>query len=147
MSALAPWPYPLWVAHRGAGRLAPENTLAAFREGARHGYRMFECDAKLSADGQVFQFLLHALDGLGRVAGMQFHLDAWVVLPEAAEDVVQKAVAGGDRAIQRELAMQDQLVLLECLTDGLPAIHDLLGISAKLLPFAGQADRAVVAQE
>ena len=26
-----PWPYPLWIAHRGAGKLAPENTLAAFR--------------------------------------------------------------------------------------------------------------------
>lgn len=54
---MSPWPYPLWIAHRGAGKLAPENTLAAFREGARHGYRMFECDAKLSADGQVF--LMH----------------------------------------------------------------------------------------
>ena len=52
-----PWPYPRWIAHRGAGRLAPENTLAAFRTGARHGYRMFECDAKLSADG--VPFLLH----------------------------------------------------------------------------------------
>jgi len=52
-----PWPYPRWIAHRGAGRLAPENTLAAFRLGARHGYRMFECDAKLSADGVVF--LMH----------------------------------------------------------------------------------------
>lgn len=51
------WPYPCWVAHRGAGRLAPENTLAAFRLGAAHGYRMFECDAKLSADGVVF--LMH----------------------------------------------------------------------------------------
>ena len=51
------WPYPRWVAHRGAGKLAPENTLAAFRLGARHGYRMFECDAKLSADGVVF--LMH----------------------------------------------------------------------------------------
>ncbi len=51
------WPYPFWIAHRGAGRLAPENTLAAFRLGASHGYRMFECDAKLSADGVVF--LMH----------------------------------------------------------------------------------------
>ncbi len=51
------WPYPFWIAHRGAGRLAPENTLAAFRLGARHGYRMAECDAKLSSDGVVF--LLH----------------------------------------------------------------------------------------
>lgn len=51
------WPYPAWVAHRGAGKLAPENTLAAFRLGAQHGYRMFECDAKLSADG--VPFLMH----------------------------------------------------------------------------------------
>lgn len=54
---MKPWPYPFWIAHRGAGRLAPENTLAAFRLGAEHGYRMFECDAKLSADG--VPFLLH----------------------------------------------------------------------------------------
>ena len=51
------WPYPFWIAHRGAGKLAPENTLAAFRLGAQHGWRMFECDAKLSADG--VPFLLH----------------------------------------------------------------------------------------
>ncbi|MDP1656967.1 MAG: glycerophosphodiester phosphodiesterase [Polaromonas sp.] len=51
------WPYPRWVAHRGAGKLAPENTLAAFRTGAAHGYRMFECDVKLSSDG--VPFLLH----------------------------------------------------------------------------------------
>ncbi|RYX90896.1 MAG: glycerophosphodiester phosphodiesterase [Comamonadaceae bacterium] len=51
------WPYPRWVAHRGAGKLAPENTLAAFKLGASHGYRMFECDVKLSADGVLF--LLH----------------------------------------------------------------------------------------
>ena len=53
----ARWPYPRWVAHRGAGKLAPENTLAAFRVGASHGYRAFECDVKLSADG--IPFLLH----------------------------------------------------------------------------------------
>lgn len=52
-----PWPYPRWIAHRGAGKLAPENTLAAFRLGASLGYRMFECDVKLSADG--VPFLLH----------------------------------------------------------------------------------------
>ena len=51
------WPYPFWIAHRGAGTLAPENTLAAFRLGASHGYRMFECDVKLSSDG--IPFLLH----------------------------------------------------------------------------------------
>ena len=54
---MRPWPYPLWIAHRGAGKLAPENTLAAFRLGASHGYRGFECDVKLSADD--VPFLLH----------------------------------------------------------------------------------------
>jgi len=68
------WPYPRWVAHRGAGKLAPENTLAAFKLGAKNGYRMFECDVKLSADG--VPFLLHddtlerTTDGYG-VAGLQ----------------------------------------------------------------------------
>ena len=57
MKLKTPWPYPLWFAHRGAGKLAPENTLAAFRLGAAHGYRAFECDVKLSADG--VPFLLH----------------------------------------------------------------------------------------
>jgi len=54
---MAGWPLPFWIAHRGAGKLAPENTLAAFRLGASHGYKAFECDVKLSADG--VPFLLH----------------------------------------------------------------------------------------
>jgi glycerophosphoryl diester phosphodiesterase len=54
---VAPWPFPLWIAHRGAGKLAPENTLAAFRFGASFGHSAFECDVKLSADG--VPFLLH----------------------------------------------------------------------------------------
>ncbi|MFT4102382.1 MAG: glycerophosphodiester phosphodiesterase [Burkholderiaceae bacterium] len=51
------WPYPRWIAHRGGGRLAPENTLAAMRVGAARGYRMFEFDAKLSGDGTLI--LMH----------------------------------------------------------------------------------------
>ena len=52
-----PWPYPLWIAHRGAGKLAPENTLAAFKLGRSYGFKAYECDVKLSADGTPF--LLH----------------------------------------------------------------------------------------
>lgn len=72
----ANWPYPRWVAHRGAGQLAPENTLAAFRLGHAHGYRMFECDVRLSADG--VPFLLHddaldrTTDGKGFVTGLDW---------------------------------------------------------------------------
>lgn len=52
-----PWPYPRVFAHRGGGAFAPENTLAAMREGADRGFRGVEFDVKLSADGEPF--LLH----------------------------------------------------------------------------------------
>ena len=67
------WPYPAFVAHRGAGLLAPENTLAALRHGYDFGYRMFEFDVTLSGDGVLV--LMHdalldrTTDGRGRVAG------------------------------------------------------------------------------
>ncbi|EJS1746939.1 glycerophosphoryl diester phosphodiesterase [Escherichia coli] len=51
------WPYPRIVAHRGGGKLAPENTLAAIDVGAKYGHKMIEFDAKLSKDGEIF--LLH----------------------------------------------------------------------------------------
>ena len=51
------WPYPRLVAHRGAGKVAPENTLTAMRVGYAHGYRMVEFDVKLAADN--VSFLLH----------------------------------------------------------------------------------------
>jgi len=57
MQTLPPWPYPQLVAHRGGGRLAPENTLAAMRIGASFGYKMVEFDAKLSQD--QIAILLH----------------------------------------------------------------------------------------
>ena len=33
------WPYPRIVAHRGGGKLAPENTLAAIDVGAKYGHK------------------------------------------------------------------------------------------------------------
>ncbi|GGZ85015.1 glycerophosphoryl diester phosphodiesterase [Ignatzschineria indica] len=50
-------PYPTLIAHRGAGKEAPENTLTAFRYGSQQGFTMFECDVKLSQDQELF--LLH----------------------------------------------------------------------------------------
>ncbi len=86
---LPAWPYPRWVAHRGAGKLAPENTLAAFRLGASHGYRMFECDVKLSADG--VPFLLHDAT-LGRTTNASIRALAPVEYAQAAtKDVADDA--------------------------------------------------------
>ncbi len=45
-----PWPYARVLAHRGAGTLAPENTLAALRLGRQRGYLGVEFDAVLAAD-------------------------------------------------------------------------------------------------
>ncbi len=71
---MAGWPFPFWIAHRGAGKLAPENTLAAFRTGLGLGWRAFECDVRLSADGQAF--LLHD-DTLERTTDGQGPAHGW----------------------------------------------------------------------
>jgi glycerophosphoryl diester phosphodiesterase len=89
---LPPWPYPRWVAHRGAGKLAPENTLSAFRLGASHGYRMFECDVKLSADG--VPFLLHDAT-LTRTTNASNQALAQVEPAQVAiKDIANDAIAG-----------------------------------------------------
>lgn len=69
MDAHAQWPYPRLIAHRGAGRQAPENTLAAVRLGAQHGFMMMEYDVKLSRDN--VPMLLHddTLDRTSNAAG------------------------------------------------------------------------------
>lgn len=50
MSHFLPWPWPRVLAHRGAGTLAPENTLAALRVGYERGFRAVEFDAMAPLD-------------------------------------------------------------------------------------------------
>ena len=50
MSHFRPWPWRRVLAHRGAGKLAPENTLAAIRRGYELGFRAIEIDARLTKD-------------------------------------------------------------------------------------------------
>lgn len=49
-------PRPWLIAHRGGAALAPENTLVAFDEGARHGAVCLELDVRLTRDGSVVVF-------------------------------------------------------------------------------------------
>jgi len=60
------------IAHRGASSIAPENTLAAFREAIRLGADGFELDAQLAKDDQVVVIhdgsLLRTTRSIGRVA-------------------------------------------------------------------------------
>jgi glycerophosphoryl diester phosphodiesterase len=53
-------------AHRGAGLLAPENTMAAFRAAVDLGFRAIETDVQLSKDGVLF---LHHDTSLKRLTG------------------------------------------------------------------------------
>lgn len=47
---------PILVGHRGAGGTAPENTVAAFKDGRASGADFIEIDVQLSADGVPFLF-------------------------------------------------------------------------------------------
>lgn len=80
------WPYPRIVAHRGGGKLAPENTLAAIDVGAHYGHTMIEFDAKLSKDGEIF--LLHD-DNLERTS------NGWGVAGELSWQDLLRVDAGG----------------------------------------------------
>lgn len=61
------------IAHRLGASLGPENSLSACRAALRAGFRSFECDVKLSADGQAF--LLHD-DALLRTHGSPLRASA-----------------------------------------------------------------------
>lgn len=45
------WIYPKFLAHRGGGKLAPENTIAGLRCGFDQGFRAVEFDVMLARDG------------------------------------------------------------------------------------------------
>lgn len=61
------WRYPRIIAHRGGGKLAPENTLGAIRLGAGMGFRGVEFDVMLAGDGTPV--LIHD-ETLERTAGV-----------------------------------------------------------------------------
>ncbi|MFP5467538.1 MAG: glycerophosphodiester phosphodiesterase [Gammaproteobacteria bacterium] len=132
---MKPWPYPRWIAHRGAGKLAPENTLAAFRLGAHHGYRMFECDAKLSADGTVF--LLHD-------ATLERTTNGSGTAGERAWHELSQLDAGGwhSRAFAGEPVCTLKALTGWCRANGL-----LLNIEVKPTPGQERETGAVVARE
>jgi glycerophosphoryl diester phosphodiesterase len=132
---LSAWPYPRWVAHRGAGKLAPENTLAAFRLGARHGYRMFECDAKLSSDG--VPFLMHD-------AALERTTNGHGIGGDRPWSELSQLDAGGwhSRAYAGE-----PLCTLEHLARFCVANHHFLNIEIKPTPGAEQHTGEVVGRE
>jgi glycerophosphoryl diester phosphodiesterase len=72
------WTYPSAVlAHRGGGKLAPENTIAALRCGLKHGFRAVEFDVMLARDGMPVvihdPYLGRTISGAGNVFDYDSH--------------------------------------------------------------------------
>jgi glycerophosphoryl diester phosphodiesterase len=63
------WPGPIPLAHRGGASEAPENTLPAFEQAVRLGYRYVETDVHLTSDGVLLAFHDDHLDRVTDRAG------------------------------------------------------------------------------
>ena len=130
-----PWPYPLWIAHRGAGKLAPENTLVAFRLGAQQGYKAFECDVKLSADGVPFLLhdatLMRTTDGHGAAGDLD-----WLALAALDAGSWHSPAFAGER-----------LPTLEAIAEFVQAHGHALNIEIKPTPGTDAQTGRAVAQE
>jgi glycerophosphoryl diester phosphodiesterase len=67
---------PKLIAHRGASKASPENTIASLRTAQSQGATWVECDVQLTADQQAVIIHDETLDrttnGKGRVSGLSF---------------------------------------------------------------------------
>ena len=103
-------------AHRGAGRLAPENTMRAFAGAVEMGFPCLETDIQVSRDGVPFAF--HD-DDLKRLTG-----EGRRIIDLSAADIASLRV-GGDHAIPRLAdlleAFPETLFNLDAKTDATPA--------------------------
>ena len=91
------WPYPRIIAHRGGGKLAPENTLAGMRKAKAFGFTGVEFDVMLTADATPIlmhdQTLERTTSGSGAIAETAYRdmltLDAggWFSREHAGEPV------------------------------------------------------------
>lgn len=70
-------PLPRWIAHRGGGSLAPENTLLGIRRAAVAGYQAVEFDVMLNADATPVlihdETLERTTNGRGQVCATPDH--------------------------------------------------------------------------
>ena len=116
--------WPAIVGHRGAARLAPENTIAGIKAAAAAGAAMVEFDAKLSADGVAMVMHDDLLDRTTNGSG-----------PFAAASLaaLRRLDAGGwfapDFAGERIPTLADMLVA--CLDHG-------LGVNIEIKPCPGR---------
>ena len=71
---LKEWGWPRWIAHRGGGDAAPENSLGGVVQAALHGFQAIEVDIRLSADG--VPMVIHD-DTVTRTTGLPGRVDQY----------------------------------------------------------------------
>ena len=141
---------PLLFAHRGGSALAPENTLAAFRNGAELGADALQLDVRLTADGQLVVIHDDTVDrttsGTSRVidqtvtdlkqldAGYHFTADNGATFPFRGQGVTIPTLA------EVFAAFPDQIVNID-IKDPLPQAAQRL---ADDIAQAGAGDRVIV---
>lgn len=118
------WPLPRLLAHRGAGFLAPENTLKAFATVAAVGCFAVEFDVRLTLDGELV--LSHDTE-LGRV------IEGCGCIEELTAEELRKLKV-------RNLHRPDQSVADVCfLSEALQACYSLgLAMNVELKPVSGR---------
>ncbi|MEU6098092.1 glycerophosphodiester phosphodiesterase family protein [Streptomyces sp. NPDC047079] len=126
------------IGHRGAPRLAPENTVASFEAAAAHGADYVETDVQFTKDGQPV--IMHdatvdrTTDGTGRVDQL------------TAEEISRLTVKGGGRVptLQQALsAVEPRPVRLLLEIKG-PQPRASVDYALRLVSEAGMRDRTVL---
>jgi glycerophosphoryl diester phosphodiesterase len=118
LSTRAQRTYPLLIAHRGANRVAPENSLAAFAIAQSQGADVLETDLHVTSDGEIVLFHDHTLDRMSDGHGPLF--------AQPLHELKQRRLRGPDGQLTDEriptliellMATQGQMPLLLELKD------------------------------
>ena len=134
-------PRPLIIAHRGASRYAPENTLASFRLAVSQHADAVELDAKLTRDGQIVVMHDDTIDRTTNGHGAVRQMD-WAALQQVNAGGKTDDAATGIPLLEDVLraVAADVLVNIE-LTNYASRFDDLPYRVADLIERLGVVDR------
>lgn len=136
---------PLIIAHRGASKIAPENTMAAFRMAAQLGADAIELDAKLSRDGVIVVHHDSTLDRTTSGSGPVSSINLQEIRKLDAGSHFSEAFSGERVPTLEEVleAFGDQLLVNVELTNYAHPLDELPGRAAALVRGCGLERRVL----